>query len=640
MSDDLTFGVKISGTGSSSLVEEASTSKKSLDDLKQSAEGLNNDYAELNKQSMAAGQAWLQGNAAADAARDKAWALANGYKEVNGQLLNAAGIARQAAGATDEVAFASHRAYTEMVVLAREAARGNFSRMAGSATILAQGLSPLGLAIAGVTALVAGGIYVWEKYGQSLTDIHEQLNSVADDDFQKLNVKISEQTTLLENRLRVSNRSGLTGLSSDEANKLGILSQAIDIYTFRLQHAKEGTDEYTEATNGLSASIEKYNSLANQIAKNKNLDDQVKAVNNQQKNNEKTISDAQHFEQQLLDVHETAFQKHVEEYQVMEDKLLKIGQAGDAARMALDKAMGKYISEEQASEEKNAADKAAKAEKAKAAHLAAMEASQSTYYAKLKAEADGWGKTADQQLTLRYNKDLVSLEAENKKMVKAIGDDHAAQLKQTQAFEQAKADLRQYYRDQEIAAIPVVGAMELAFIQQNQALEFSTTLQFLTNLSAVNAGHSRTMFNVNKIAAESQAIISTYSAANKALDEGGGGPLGWAMAAAAIAMGMANVAAIQSTQFGGGGAASGGGGVPSLSTSPGIPVSQQPAASTTAPALAPAAQAPQQFNLTIVGAKNNPDQAVISYNTLVTQIGPMLQKATSLGAIKLNIVAA
>jgi hypothetical protein len=40
-------------------------------------------------------------------------------------------------------------------------------------------------------------------------------------------------------------------------------------------------------------------------------------------------------------------------------------------------------------------------------------------------------------------------------------------------------------------------------------------------------------------------------------------------------MGMAQVSAIQATQFGGSAASAGGGGVPSLATSPGVPVSLQ-----------------------------------------------------------------
>ncbi|TXT23902.1 MAG: hypothetical protein FD134_1871 [Gallionellaceae bacterium] len=113
------------------------------------------------------------------------------------------------------------------------------------------------------------------------------------------------------------------------------------------------------------------------------------------------------------------------------------------------------------------------------------------------------------------------------------------------------------------------------------------------------------------------------------------GPVGWAMAAVQAAMGFAEVAAIQGTQFGGGSgggsggsAASAGGGIPSLATTPGVPV--YPVERAINPD-SESTRAPQQFNLTIVGAKSNPDAPLLSYNAVVNDLLPLLERAANNG---------
>lgn len=69
--------------------------------------------------------------------------------------------------ATGESAFMTARAKQEMVVLGRELASGNFSRMPGTLSIIAQGLSPVALGIAGVTTVLAAGAYAWWEWETS-----------------------------------------------------------------------------------------------------------------------------------------------------------------------------------------------------------------------------------------------------------------------------------------------------------------------------------------------------------------------------------------------------------------------------------------------------------------------------------------
>jgi len=90
--------------------------------------------------------------------------------------------AEKAATAIRGVGFSSSTTTRELIVMGREAARGNFSRLAGSATILAQGLgimpallSPVGLALIGVTVATVGATAATIAYANA----QEHLANVA-----------------------------------------------------------------------------------------------------------------------------------------------------------------------------------------------------------------------------------------------------------------------------------------------------------------------------------------------------------------------------------------------------------------------------------------------------------------------------
>lgn len=61
------------------------------------------------------------------------------------------------------------RSRQEMVVLGREVASGNFSRIPGTLSIIAQGMSPLALGIGAVTVALSVGAYAWYKWGEEGT---------------------------------------------------------------------------------------------------------------------------------------------------------------------------------------------------------------------------------------------------------------------------------------------------------------------------------------------------------------------------------------------------------------------------------------------------------------------------------------
>ncbi len=170
--EELTFGVRMDGGGS--LANEAMNARDALVKLKKATDDLaassaktagaaQTDWAKVQQSMNASAAAWLKGNAAADAAADKAWALANGYKEVGGYL-------RKTGDAADEgmekTVWATARAQHSMVTLGREVATGNFAQIPGTLSIIAQGLSPVALGVAGITAALAAGGYAWYEWGE------------------------------------------------------------------------------------------------------------------------------------------------------------------------------------------------------------------------------------------------------------------------------------------------------------------------------------------------------------------------------------------------------------------------------------------------------------------------------------------
>lgn len=89
--------------------------------------------------------------------------------------------------------------------------------------------------------------------------------------------------------------------------------------------------------------------------------------------------------------------------------------------------------------------------------------------------------------------------------------------------------------------------------QKMQAWESgSSAFMNVTNaLYTFSGKKSRQMFELNKMAGIANAVVSTASAATKALDFPPGPPISFAYVAAAIASGAAQIAAIQSQTFGG-----------------------------------------------------------------------------------------
>lgn len=169
-------------------------------------------------------------------------------------------------------------------------------------------------------------------------------------------------------------------------------------------------------------------------------------------------------------------------------------------------------------------------------------------------------------------------------------------------------------------------------------LDFNSAADFLGMMGQMMSSHNRAAFEVGKAAAEGQAIMDTYRAANGAYAALSGIPiigpaLGAAAAAAAIIAGIARVQQIKSTQFGGGSAAGGGSvATPVFTASPTTGLPTAPISPASSPILPPqlaagSTQAPAprtQVSLTLIGTQ-------FSYDQVANEIIPLMNQAAGNG---------
>ena len=138
--------------------------------------------------------------------------------------------------------------------------------------------------------------------------------------------------------------------------------------------------------------------------------------------------------------------------------------------------------------------------------------------------------------------------------------------------------LNQRLEAEQVAADQIAAIDTRLKQQKMQALSdtMSATTNFFSALYALTGQKSRELFQLSKVAAIAEAVVSTYQGAANALATVPF-PYNFAAAAAVIAAGMGHVASIQSTSFGGVG---GGGGVaatPTYNVNPntGFPTQEQ-----------------------------------------------------------------
>lgn len=178
-------------------------------------------------------------------------------------------------------------------------------------------------------------------------------------------------------------------------------------------------------------------------------------------------------------------------------------------------------------------------------------------------------KVLDEYRNLAMSQEEIENEAYRRRIeqLKSFSDEELAAVGGRQAIEaQMESDHQENLRRIRSQGLNNLAAFNKASWQQQTA----TVVGELAGLTAGVAQHNRKLFELNKIAATANAIISTAAGVTKAL-EVYPPPLSFVMAAAQAAAGAVQIATIQSTQYGG-------------ATAPS-------AAGTPAPAVTPVAQA-------------------------------------------------
>jgi len=126
-------------------------------------------------------------------------------------------------------------------------------------------------------------------------------------------------------------------------------------------------------------------------------------------------------------------------------------------------------------------------------------------------------------------------------------------------FDDLRLKLEEQYQDKLNEIIRSGNIKRRDLDNMSNAQKFASTVSMFKKLTSAGTQHSKALFNMNKIAAIADTIISTRTAAMKAYKDWGW-PLGAVFAGLIVAAGAANISAIKSQSFSGGGSVSGGAG--------------------------------------------------------------------------------
>ena len=727
MADDLTFGVKLGGD-SSTMVSETKAAQTEIENLKTSIDELSastakqagmtemyttatgeqtaslevaqKSFRDLQAQANAAAQASM---AASDAAKDKAWALANGYQVVGDEMVKTGG---KAVESMEKTAFATHRAQQELVVLGREAARGNFSRMAGSASILLQGLSPLALGIAGVTAAVAAAGYAWWEFAK---DAEEATTGVADafaEDSKKVTDKLNDEIGLLKQRAALAG-IGIIGETDAAARDLTLMHVKIMALA---EDIKAGTLDWNQqiiAVQELNKTVTDYNGMVNAQAEKQAAQEQLKTVTHPKKDGGvKLLAEARKLDDEMTAQHEDAFTKWVEKWKAMEDKLIAAHLYGTKEREQHEAAYTSFVNAE--NDKRNAA-----ADK----HLAAQLTSEDAYFAKLAAAADQSNNSAGAREEKRFadenivfqkhmeqmthgrkleadevekwqtgidnvlkaheikQQEIHAIEIQNENAyflsIQQAADRNATtaaaredrrfqaemanwekqhnlakknydySLEDEKRFQDLKAQLIAEYQNGTLVTSQTFG-MNMEQFQKEDGLQQTRTMASgLEMMTAVGAQKHRELFEINKIAALSKATIAGIDAVQESYAFGAawGGPVGGAAMAAIAFAATAGNLDAINSTQFGGGGPSAGGG--------GVP------SMATNPGVPVSVQNPNQnpngsggvaaqapTQINLtIQGANNPNQPQFTYNQIVNDLVPLLNQAGKNG-VTINVTSA
>jgi len=211
------------------------------------------------------------------------------------------------------------------------------------------------------------------------------------------------------------------------------------------------------------------------------------------------------------------------------------------------------------------------------------------------------GHEAMYQYELELIRERLQLEAEIRR------EQRAQDLEEANAYDQSLIDAHEGY----LALYEEQKKRELEIEQRTQEMKTQATQLWLqataTTMTAMQAfmgKKGKALFRIAQGIEAAKATIAAFSAFNQALSAPPGAPYTIPVAAATLAMGLAQVAAIMATSIGGG-TAGGGGGLPAATTgSAGVTPATTPSAMT-------GDQTPPQVNIYFEGDVRIEDEAYI-----------------------------
>ncbi|MDO8413022.1 MAG: hypothetical protein Q7S51_04435, partial [Gallionellaceae bacterium] len=478
-----------------------------------------------------------------------------GYKEVGGQILKTSGAATEG---MEKVEWATKRAQQEMVVLGREIYRGDFSRMPGTLSIIAQGLSPIALGIAGVTAALAAGAYAWYKWGDA-----------ADEAGEKATDRVVAAMAAAEKAKHQTGAEKIAGINK-EVEQLEIENASLKREMDRLRVASATWNNPKGSNDDVASQL-----VASEIFANKERIENLK----------RTAQDMQ----EVID-------KSAEQSRKTAEKAREYAEKQTVKALEHTESLRQHFIRGDEEEYKR-----------QQAHTARMVAGQQKKFDQYRMQAEDAAATDQQRAKLQQSRQLAELELDRFIMA----NDHNLTLAELQQFEDAKANIASAAQSRKVADGKANSIQDFAELGKNSK-EFMALYKVMAVSEILAAGGVR--------AEKSAAWGATW-----------GGPYGAAaMFAVSWAATLANAAMVGGVLGGGGGGAPSGGGGAAVSSGSGSNLTYPSTPATPTP-VGVAAQAPQQFNLTIVGAIDNPDAPIMSYNSVVNDLIPLLQQAAGNG---------
>lgn len=457
---------------------------------------------------------------------------------------------------------------------------------------------------AGDTAAAQGMILdlLNQKYG----DLSATMNTGAVADSKRLAIAWDE---LLETLGKIPGESGFSGWMATQIASADTLIQ-------RLQTADGWRILFLgDANKGKQDALarEQKDSTGTDVEKAKVADGlRIKAAEDLQKKLEKFLADD-----------ERGGLKRIETAQKVADREAELG--GLRTKNAIEQ-----LEKEQAHQDrlgglrtKNAIEQLEKEQE----HTANLAQAQQDIFAALRQTAEDAGATDLQRAQLKQERQLFDLEQQRFIMA----NDHALTLAELEQFEQAKADIILANSDAiRVASLDSDKKVVDGKIQY-QKMSLGSMGAFFGMAKGLMNSHSRSAFEIGKASAIAETVINTYKSATGAYSAMASIPfvgpaLGVAAAAAAIASGMAQVAAIRSSSFGGSGQGGGSYGGATSATGGGYATPTYPS-SPTPTATGVAGQAQQNVNITIVGNEST----MFSYDQIVNQLIPAINQAAGNG---------